>query len=417
MDAKLRHGRASLTVSFFVQGVCFALLVTRIPAIQDRYRLSDAYLPVFLAAVPILAGVGSVLTEHLVKRVRPSTVLRSVQPVVCLALLGAGAGTDLWQLATALGVFGLAVGGLDASMNMLGVSLQRTYGRSIMLGFHAAYSLGGILGASLAWSGAHWKLSLAVLYGPVVAVLVPVVLVAGRWYVDRARPVSPAPAPPPVPQANGGRRAASAGAGLSMTLLLPLCLVMTCAYIGDSTVANWSAKYLQDVLGSSEQLATVPYNVYMVTTLLGRSVGDRGVRRFGAVAVVRAGTVTAATGFAAVAVAPGAWWGMLGFTLLGLGLSVIVPQTFAAAGRLFPDSSDAAVARLNIFNYVGFLIGSPLVGGLGDLWGYRGAMLVPMALVLVTLVYARSFGAEPTRYGGGHERPRTADVGRGSNGL
>ena len=54
-------------------------------------------------------------------------------------------------------------------MNMLGVSLQRAYGRSIMLGFHAAYSLGGIVGASLAWAGAHWHLSLLVLYGPAVA--------------------------------------------------------------------------------------------------------------------------------------------------------------------------------------------------------------------------------------------------------
>jgi sugar phosphate permease len=59
-------------------------------------------------------------------------------------------------------------------------------------------------------------------------------------------------------------------------VLLPLCLVMAFAYIGDSTVSNWSAKYLQDVLGSSEQLATVPYNVYMVTTLLGRAIGDWG---------------------------------------------------------------------------------------------------------------------------------------------
>lgn len=192
---------------------------------------------------------------------------------------------------------------------------------------------------------------------------------------------------------------------------------MTFAYIGDSTVSNWSAKYLKDVLGSSEQLSTVPYNVYMVTTLLGRSLGDLGVRRFGAVAVVRLGALVAAAGFAVVALAPGAWVGMLGFTLLGLGLCVLVPQTFAAAGRLFPNASDAAVARLNVFNYVGFLIGSPLVGALGDTWSYRGAMIVPMVLVLVTLFYARSFAPQPDRYGGGHERPRTADVGRGSNGL
>ncbi|WP_432119151.1 MFS transporter [Streptomyces sp. bgisy032] len=406
MTDVLRRGRGSLAFGFLVQGVAFALLVTRIPAIQDRYGVSDALLPAFLAAVPILAGIGSVSTERLVKRVPPSRLLRWSQPVVLLALLGVGAGERMVELAVALAAFGLAVGMLDASMNMLGVSLQRAYGRSIMLGFHAAYSLGGILGASLAWAGAHWDLALGVSYLPVVAVLLPAVLVGSRWYVDDRGAATGAE-----------EKAAGEGQVVVFRWLLPLCLVMTVAYIGDSTVSNWSAKYLQDVLGSSEQLATVPYNVYMVTTLLGRTVGDFGVRRFGAVAVVRAGALLAAGGFAVVAAAPGAWVGMLGFTLLGLGLCVLVPQTFAAAGRLFPGASDAAVARLNVFNYVGFLIGSPLVGALGDLWSYRGAMLVPMVLVLVTLVYARSFAAQPDRYGGGHERPRTADVGRGSNGL
>ncbi|MFJ3878570.1 MFS transporter [Streptomyces sp. NPDC090077] len=406
VDVRLRRGRGALGFSFFVQGVAFALLVTRIPAIQDRYGISDGLLPVFLAAVPVLAGVSSVATEHLVKRVAPGVVLRWAQPVVLLALLGVGAGSGMWQVAVALGVFGLAVGALDASMNMLGVSLQRAYGRSIMLGFHASYSLGGILGASAAWAGAHWQLSLFSGYLPAVLLLLPAALAGSRYYV-----------------AGGGAEGTAkeqgwpAGGG---KLLLPLCLVMACAYIGDSTVANWSAKYLQDVLGSSEQLATVPYNVYMVTTLAGRAVGDLGVRRFGAVAVVRAGTVVAAGGFAVVAVAPGAWVGMLGFTLLGIGLCVIVPQTFAAAGRLFPGASDTAVARLNIFNYVGFLIGSPLVGAVGDAWNYRGAMVVPMVLVLVTLFHARSFGADGARYGVGHERragDRAVDVGRGGNGV
>ncbi|WP_228182468.1 MFS transporter [Streptomyces anulatus] len=398
-DAGLRHGRASLGLSFGVQGVAFALLVTRIPAIQDQYGISDGLLPVFLAAVPILAGVGSVATEKVVARVRPGVVLRWSQPLVLLALLGVGAGREVWHVAVALGVFGLAVGALDASMNMLGVSLQRAYGRSIMLGFHAAYSLGGIAGASLAWAGARWELSLLGSYLPVVVVLLPAALVGSRWYTEGKGPEEKEPG------------AVGAGGAVSFRLLLPLCLVMSFAYIGDSTVSNWSAKYLQDVLGGSAQLATVPYNVYMVTTLLGRALGDLGVRRFGAVAVVRGGSLLAAGGFAVVAVAPGAWVGMFGFTMLGFGLCVIVPQTFAAAGRMFPGSSDAAVARLNIFNYVGFLVGSPLVGALGDAWSYRGAMLVPMALVLATLVYARAFGPEPARYGGGHERPHTADVG------
>ncbi|MBK3637564.1 MFS transporter [Streptomyces sp. MBT97] len=379
MTEVLRRGRASLAFSFFAQGAAFALLVTRIPAIQNRYDVSDGLLPVFLAAVPVLAGVGSVTTEQLVKRIPPSVLLRWSQPVVLLALLGVGAGRGMAQLGAALAVFGLAVGALDASMNMLGVSLQRAYGRSIMLSFHAVYSLGGIVGASLAWAGAHWHLALWVSYLPVVAVLLPAALVGSRWYVDGGSAADGAGAGTGGVEggsADGGPVDGGAGSGapgVVFKVLLPLCLVMTFAYIGDSTVSNWSAKYLQDVLGSSEQLATVPYNVYMVTTLAGRAIGDFGVRRFGAAAVVRLGALVAAAGFAVVAFAPGAC--------------------------------------------VGFLIGSPLVGALGDAWSYRGAMVVPMVLVLVTLVYARSFAAQPDRYGGGHERPRTADVGRGSNGL
>ncbi|WP_432248415.1 MFS transporter [Streptomyces sanyensis] len=404
-DARLRRGRGSLALAFLVQGAAFALLVTRIPAIQDRYRIGDGLLPLFLAAVPVLAGLGSLAAERLVRRVRPSTVLRWSQPAVLLSLLAVTTGRELWQAAAALCLFGLAVGALDASMNMLGVSLQRAWGRSIMLGFHAAFSLGGILGASLAWVGAHERLPLVVPCLPVVLVLGPAVLAASRWYVD---------APPAT--ASGEARSARTAA-VPLGALAPLCLVMAFAYIGDATVANWSATYVQDVLGGSEALATVPYNVYMATTLIGRTAGDRAVRRFGAVAVVRGGTLLAAAGFALVAAAPVPWTGMAGFTLLGLGLCVVVPQTFAAAGRLGGGGSDAAVARLNVFTYLGFLVGSPLVGGLGDAWSYRGAMLVPMVLVLATLVYARSFAAQPDRYGGPHERPRVVDVGRGGNGL
>ncbi|NED83598.1 MFS transporter, partial [Streptomyces sp. SID11233] len=101
---------------------------------------------------------------------------------------------------------------------------------SIMLGFHAVYSLGGILGASLAWAGAHWHLSLGVSYLPLVAVTVPAALIGSRWYAD-ARKGAPAP--------QGQERAQ--GSGVVFRMLLPLCLVMTFAYIGDSTVSNWSA--------------------------------------------------------------------------------------------------------------------------------------------------------------------------------
>ncbi|MEU9042309.1 MULTISPECIES: MFS transporter [unclassified Kitasatospora] len=380
----LRVGRAALAVSFLLQGTTFALLVTCIPELQHRYGLSDGLLPVFLAAVPILAGVGSITSEQLVKRTGARAVLRVVQPAVCLSLAAAGLGDTLWQLALALGAFGLLVGALDASMNMLGVGLQHRYGRSIMIGFHAAFSLGGIVGAALAGLGSHYDLGLPVLFGTAAVVIAPLAVVTGTSFAG------------PAELGDAVREAAEAAArSIPWRPLLPLCLAMAFAYIADASVSNYSVKYLTDGLGSREDLAKLSYLGYMVAMLLGRALGDRAVQRFGAVLVVRAGAALAALGFGVAAVAPAAWAGIAGFTVLGFGICAIIPQVFAAGGRLFPADSDAAVARLNLFNYVGFLIGSPLVGAIADASSYRWALLAPMLLVLAVLPLADRFAPAP----------------------
>ncbi|MCM2391785.1 MFS transporter [Streptomyces albipurpureus] len=379
---RLRQARSALLLIFLVHGAVFALLVTRIPAIQDRYGLSDAALPAFLAAVPILAGVGSLSASRLVRRVPAPTVVRILQPVICLTLVGVGTGRSVWHLALSLAVFGLMVGALEATMNMTGVGIQSGYGRSIMLRFHGAASLGGIIGASLAWAGAHWDFSLSVLYTVAVAVLLPVGVAAGPRLAG-------VPTKTDVPAAAGaatpGRRA-----GVPWKPLLPLCLIMAVAVVADSTATNWSAKFLQDTLGSSEALATVPYNLYMVATLVGRGFGDQWVRRWGAATVIRAGALLSAVGFSVIAAAPGPWVGVFGFAILGGGLSVIIPQVFTVGAQLLPGSSDTAIARINLFNYVGFLVGPPLIGAMGAAVSYRAAMCVPLVLVLGVLLIARS---------------------------
>ncbi|MFB7665769.1 MFS transporter [Kitasatospora sp. NPDC056138] len=383
VDGRLRQARTALAVGFLLQGTAFALLVTSIPEIQHRYGLSDSLLPVFLAAVPVLAGVGSVGSEQLVKRSSARGVLRIVQPAVCLTLAAAGFGDRLWQLALALGLFGLLVGALDASMNMLGVGLQHRYGRSIMLGFHAAFSLGAILGGGIAWLGAHDDLSLFALFGTTAAVLVPLALLAGTRFPGRAE------------LGDAVREAAEAAArSIPWRPLLPLCLAMAAAYIADASVSNYSVKYLTDGLHSADDVAKLSYLGYMVAMLLGRTLGDRGVQRWGPVTVVRTGAAVAALGFAIAAAAPGPAVGIAGFTLLGLGICAIIPQVFAAGGRLFPQDSDAAVARLNLFNYVGFLVGSPLVGALADAASYRLALLAPLALILLIVPLGNHFAPD-----------------------
>ncbi|WP_436774154.1 MFS transporter [Yinghuangia sp. YIM S09857] len=444
----VRRARIALLACFLIQGASFAVLVTRVPAIQDRYGLGDGGLTVVLSLVPIVAGVGSLLAEKLAARYGSHHVLRTAQPVVCASVLGVGAGDEVWQLAAVLVVFALALGAVDATMNMQAVGIQARQGRSVMNGFHAAWSLGGIAGAGLATFADHKDVALVVMYALSAAITAPAALLIGRHYLPTAATRTPAgtetsatetpatetpptenpPAEKPTsetppaenpPAANPTtenppaenpttENPTNTAPTLPWRTVLPLCAVMAFVYIGDSAVSSWGAVYAEKAQDMDDNTA-LPYLVYMVTALLGRSLGDLGVRRWGPLPVVRAGALTAAAGFAAVVAAPNPGVALAGFTVLGLGISVLVPQTFAAGAETSPDDRDTAIARLNLFNYAGFLVGTPLVGVVGDLAGFRAAMAVPLVLVLAILPLARAFAPQGEA---GHGSGRTTGSGR-----
>ncbi|MEU8133097.1 MFS transporter [Streptodolium elevatio] len=400
----VRRARLAVLACFLIQGASFAVLVTRVPAIQDRYHLGDGALTIVLSLVPIVAGVGSLLAEKLAARYGSHHVLRTAQPVVCASVLGVGAGDAVWQLASVLVVFALALGAVDATMNMQAIGIQARQGRSVMNGFHAAWSLGGIAGAGLATFADHKDVALVVMYALSAAITAPAALLIGRHYLPTATTTETATATQPETAAATAPKTAAATANesgsaakptptLPWRTILPLCAVMAFVYIGDSAVSSWGAVYAEKAQDMDDNTA-LPYLVYMVTALLGRGLGDLGVRRWGALPVVRAGALTAAVGFAAVVAAPSPAVALAGFTVLGLGISVLVPQTFAAGAETSPDDRDTAIARLNLFNYAGFLIGTPLVGVVGDLAGFRAAMAVPLVLVLAILPLARAFAPQ-----------------------
>jgi MFS family permease len=174
-----------------------------------------------------------------------------------------------------------------------------------------------------------------------------------------------------------------------------LGLVLMFMYIGDSSVSNWSTVYLHDTVHGASSTAKLGYAAYQATTVAGRLFGDRAVVRFGAPRLVRWGAVVAAAGFALVALSPAVAVGIVAFAVIGVGLCVIGPQVFTAAGALDPAETGVAVARVNVFNYLGFVIGAPLVGAFGDTTSMRLAFLVPTVLVLAIIGLAGAMRPSP----------------------
>ena len=83
--------------------------------------------------------------------------------------------------------------------------------------------------------------------------------------------------------------------------------------------------------------------------------------------------------------------GVVGSTLLGTGLAIVIPVVLGAAGQLRRDRPNGSrrAGSGHTLSYLGFLAGPPLVGALATLVSLRGALLLPVVLVATLVPLAR----------------------------
>lgn len=386
-----RQARSAAYTAFAVQGLCFASLVTQVPQIQKAHHLSDATLSLVLLMVPLVAGVGSVASGALFQRFGSGPVLRVSQPAVAvvIALVGLTGDNDV-ALYAAVAAFGLFVGAVDASMNAQAIAVERRYGLSLITGFYAVWSVAGILGGLWASLSNKIDLPLSACFAIAAAAGIAGSLATGHRLYRRAE------------EGDGptAEELKAAGRSVPWRPILVVGAAMAVAYLADSAISSYGAKYLDDELSASDWVAPLGYVAYQITMVVSRAVADLAVRRSGAVRVVRIGGLVGLVGMAGVVAAPNAAVAIAAFALAGLGLSVIAPVSFSAAGRVDPTGLGVAVARVNIFNYVGFVLGAAVVGAIAPLstdHGLRIAFIVPTALILVVFATAKGFAPTPAK--------------------
>jgi MFS family permease len=382
-----RRARLATFAVFFVQGMTFATLLTQVAALQDKHGLSDGQLTILLLVVPVIAGVGSVLAGTLASLYGSRQVLRLAQPGACAAVVLDGLAPNLVALVASTVLFGLCLGAVDAGMNMQGVTVERRYGRAILTGFHAVWSAAAVAGAL--WASAAGGLGLG-LPATFAIAMIPAAAIS-----IAAAPSLCTPAEEHVAEPAEGQ-AAPAGARFPWRPILPLCLAMAFLYVGDASISNFGSVYMQKIMTASAAVVPLALGAYQATTFAVRAGGDFAVRKYGPAAIVRIGGVLAAFGFAGVVLAPTQPLAIAAFALTGVGLSVVAPQSFSAAGRLDPSGTGVAIARVNLFNYVGFIIGAALVGGIADASTYRAAFAAPLVLAAAIILLAPGFQPKTT---------------------
>lgn len=369
----LRRTRLAVTVVFLLLGVSMASWAARIPAVKAELHLTNGTLGLVLLGPAVGALVAMPASGALLARVPPRRMtavalvpLAGLLPLVALA-------SAPWQLFAILLGWGAAAGAVDVAMNTEAARVQTLSGRRMMSGFHACYSIGGLVGAGLGALAAAGGVPVGTDFLAIGLVVLAVGLPAALSFTATAAEAHGAPAPTDGP----GRVRRLPVASWA---LVALATVSFCSFLGEGAANDWSAVYLHSSLGAPAALAAVGYALFAAGMTVGRLAGDRLAERWGPVRLVRASASTAAAGLGIALLIGHVGAGLAGFAVLGLGLSFVVPLDFTAAAGL--GTVGPSVATVTSSGYLGFLVGPPVIGGLAQLLG------LPLALGLVVVVAA-----------------------------
>ena len=403
-------------------GMTGGMWMSRVPAAKAQAHLSDGTLGVALFAAPVGLVIGAVLAERLVDRVGSAWVARVGGVGSCLLLILPGLASSLPALMSALLGWGVASGALDVAQNAQGLRVEAAYGRPVMTSMHAFYSLGAIIGSlaggGLAWAGVGLLPSL-VAAGAAGAVIDAV---ACRWLLPgTTRPdarlatphlAEPAeldwPAPPDWPE-GAARQDRGPGVGHQAAtraldrwqvrrLIIAIGVLGVCGAIGEGSAGDWSAVYLHDNLGASAGFAALGFAAFSATMTIGRAFGDRLIRRFGVVGLIRCCGAVAAIGLAAALITASPVAAVAGFALFGAGLSAVLPQVFAAGGRVDPAHPGSGVAKVVGSSYAGMSAGPAVIGGIASRIGLHAALAIPAVLALWIAAGASALCSRPPAY-------------------
>jgi predicted MFS family arabinose efflux permease len=385
--SRVLAARTSVAWVFGLNGLAVASWFARVPAARDALGLSSGRLGLLLLAMSAGAVVAMPMAGAIVRAIGAARSVTGSTLVLALGLgfVGLATAIGLGAGAVGLGLFAVGFGsGLcDVAMNVEAADVERRLGRTIMPRFHAAWSVGTVIGAALGAVAAHAKIPVAAHLGLVALFVSCGTAAAARQFL----PVTP----------EQDRSAESTVSVLRAwleprTLLIGL-FVFIMAFT-EGTANDWLAVAVVDGYGMSEAAGAAVFGVFVAAMTGGRTFGTLALDRWGRVPVLLASTVLAGVGAFVAVLGGNVPLAVLGVVLWGTGAALGFPMGMSAAA----DDEAVAPARVSVvavIGYTAFLAGPPVVGLLGDHVGTLRALLVVPLMLLPALALAPVLGRRP----------------------
>lgn len=367
-----RANRWAVAAFFFIAGLSFASWASRIPDIKTKLQLSDGALGAVLFALP----VGSILclpfAGWLVARLGSKKIISIAAIAYPLSLILIGWADSVWQLVPMVFTFGLLGNLCNIAINTQAVGVESLYGRSIMASFHGIWSLAGFTGAAIGTFVISNNITPFIHFCMVASASVLGVMLVRNYTLpkDASHPTSQ-----PLFVKPDDR-------------LLKLGLIAFSCMVCEGTMFDWSGVYFQKVVAVPKEMTTLGYAAFMSTMAGGRFLGDWVVTRMGKKLVLEGSGIIIATGLLISVLFPYLVPATIGFLLVGVGVSSVIPLVYSSAGKTKTMSPGVALTAVSSIGFLGFLLGPPLVGFMAEAFSLRWSFTLIAVLGLGTTLLA-----------------------------
>lgn len=375
-----RAARYALFFLFLIPGFGLASWATRTPALRDALGASTQQMGMILFGFSCGAMCGVLSAGWLThsfgaKRIACAGLLSIHLGLVLLALSPLAGSAVLAFLG--LFAFGLGIGWTEIAINIEAAAVELASGQQIMTTLHGFFSLGTLVGASLGMAMTAAAVPLHVHLG--VAILCGLIAMG---IAIRPMPQLSLVAKKAVPE----RQQGGIMDGLRDPGLLLICYIVLAMALAEGTATDWLPLLMIDGHGFDATLGTQIYVGFTLAMTLTRFAGGAFVERVGKFRALYASAVLGALGLGLVIVAPWPWLAVVAVLAWGVGASLGFPLAISAAA----DSGENPARRVSIAatgGYIGFLVGPPMLGFLGEQHGLRLAM-IPVMLAVVLAFFA-----------------------------
>lgn len=371
LSAEAANAVGSTRLGFLVAGFATAGWAPLVPFARSRAALDDERLGLLLLCLGAGSIVAMPLAGGLIARFGCRRVLLASTASICSALPVLATSPRFSMLCVALCTFGAGVGALDCAINVQAVIVERACGRAMMSGFHGLFSLGGIAGAAAISASLSADVSLL----SAVLCVIGAIACALAFALPRAL------------RAGEERGPAFAVPRGEVLFLGVLCFIV---FLTEGAMLDWSAVFLSSVRGVDPARAGLGYATFAAAMTVGRLTGDRVVAQWGGRPVMVAGASCAALGLVCLTSLrdPVSPW--IGFVLIGLGCSNLVPLLYSALGRQTAMPESSAVPALTMIGYAGILAGPAAIGFVAHATSLSAAFSMVAAALLGVAASARA---------------------------